>query len=92
MFYSASRSAFAAFREAVTSYPPFSFSWVAEGVSTYEASPLPPPKPPPTPLHVRGGDIALLTQSVASLNLAFLQCGSRRPKFANLTSNLNVKP
>ena len=34
--------------------------------STYEASPLPPPKPPPTPLHVQGGDIALLTQSVAS--------------------------
>ena len=23
----------------------FSFSWVAEGVSTYEASPLPPPNP-----------------------------------------------
>ena len=73
-------------------YPPFSFSWVAEGVSTYEASPSfascyalataegrPSPfllaaasaatqKPSPTPLHVKGSDIALLTQSVASLN------------------------
>ena len=49
-------------------------------------------KLPPTPLHVRGGDIALLTQSIASLetNLAlnlikskfmFSRHGSRRVKF-----------
>ena len=53
------------------------------------------PKPPPTPLHVRGGDTALLAQSVANLNLTFSGYGSRQVKFevkfANLTSNLNVK-
>ena len=41
-------------------------------------------KPPPIPLHVRGGDTALLVQSVASLNLTFLRCRSRRVKFINL--------
>ena len=50
-------------------------------------SQLPKADPPPTPLHVRDGDTALLTQSVAVLKLAFSRCGSRRLKFANL----NVK-
>ena len=37
--------------------------------------------PPPVPLHVRGGDTALLTQSVANFKFEFLECGSRRVKF-----------
>ena len=56
----------------------------------------PPLIPPPTTLFfveatccrlvtseakLKGGDIALLAQSVAGLNLAFLRCGSRRLKF-----------
>ncbi|WP_163026382.1 hypothetical protein [Campylobacter showae] len=32
-------------------------------------------KPSPTPLHVRGSDTALLTQSVANLNLHFQDAG-----------------
>ena len=36
-------------------------------------------------LKVKGGDIALLAQSIANLNLAFSRCGSRRLKFANLS-------
>ena len=32
-------------------------------------------KPPPFPLHVRGGDTALLAQSVANLNLRFQDTG-----------------
>ena len=42
-------------------------------------------KPSPTPLHVRGGDIALLAQSIASL------VNFDGVKFINLTSNFNVK-
>ena len=69
--------------------------------STYEASPSftsrfalvtvgdrPSPKPSPTPLHVRCGDIALLTQSVAGFlvkfeynKFGFSRCRSRRVKF-----------
>ena len=41
---------------------------------------------------VKGGDTALpCRQSVANFKFAFLGCGSRRLKFTNLTSNLNVK-
>ena len=42
--------------------------------------------------EVKGGDTALpCRQSVANFKFAFLGCGSRRLKFTNLTSNLNVK-
>ena len=40
---------------------------------------------------VKGGDIALLTQSVAGFKFVFSWCGSRWVKFVNLASNLNVK-
>nr|WP_314747356.1 hypothetical protein [uncultured Campylobacter sp.] len=42
-------------------------------------------KPSPTPLHVRGGDTALLAQSVANLNLVFSGYGSWQVKFTNLS-------
>ena len=63
---------------------PFSFLWERKGFYLRSVAPS-SPKPSPTPLHVRGGDIALLTQSVASL------VNFDGVKFINLTSNFNVK-
>ena len=62
------------------------FSFLRERKGGYYLRSVAPssPKPSPTPLHVRGGDTVLLTQSVASLNFAFSGCGSRWIKFANL--------
>ncbi len=62
----------------------FSFLWERKGFYLRSVAPS-SPKPSPTPLHVRGGDIALLTQSVASL------VNFDGVKFINLTSNFNVK-
>ena len=42
-------------------------------------------KPSLTPLHVRGGDTALLAQSVTNLNLVFSGYGSWQVKFTNLS-------
>ena len=47
--------------------------------------------PAPPRRRVEGGDMALLSQSVAVLKLAFSRCGSRRVKFVNWTSNLSTK-
>ena len=62
----------------------FLFSLGEEGVLLTKRRPFLSPKPSPTPLHVRGGDIALLTQSVAS----FVNFDG--VKFINLSSNLNA--
>ncbi|WP_314978228.1 hypothetical protein, partial [Campylobacter rectus] len=40
---------------------------------------------------MRDGDIALLTQSVANLNLTFSRCGSRRIKFEAGSYKFNFK-
>ena len=51
-------------------------------------------KPPPSPLHVRGCCAMrsfIWRLRATNLNLSFSRCGSRRLKFANLTSNLSVK-
>ena len=40
---------------------------------------------------VKGGDIALLTQSVAGFKFVFSWCGSRWVKFANLSIKIKAK-
>ena len=52
----------------------FSFLWERKGFYLQSVVPS-SPKPSPTPLHVQGGDTALLAQSVANLNLRFQDTG-----------------
>ena len=68
------------------------YSFFGRGRGFYLRSVAPSsPKPSLTPLHVIGGDAALLAQSVAGLNLSFQGTGLGASNFINLTPNLSIK-